>query len=316
VRINLTGELYKQEEIVKILIVILLGLLSTSCVSSLSESVPGIQQNSDPVLVGAGDIASCLSGGDQATADLIEGIEGTVFTTGDNAYPNGSWLEYAVCYGPTWGGFKDRTFPAAGNHDYHTKNAAGYFRYFGQRAGDPAKGYYSYDVGTWHIVVLNNYVPVNTGSDQEKWLRDDLAAHPAVCTAAYWHTPLFSSGVTHGGDLEVRPLWQALYDYGVDVVLNGNEHNYERFAPQDPQGRLDPSRGIRQFVVGTGGRGNLYRFGTPVPNSEVRNSDTYGVLKLTLHPASYSWEFIPVEGKSFTDSGTGVCVKSPPPLDN
>jgi len=291
--------------------IILLGLFLTGCVSSVSESVGTIQASHDPVLVGAGDISSCRSTGTEATADLIEGMDGTVFTTGDNAYPNGTSLEFNICYGLTWGLFKNRTFPAAGNHDYHTKDAAGYYNYFGPRAGDPSKGYYSYDVGTWHIIVLNSVLPVNAGSEQEKWLRADLAAHPSVCTAAYWHSPLFSSGVTHGSNPDMRPLWQALYDYGTDVVLNGHEHNYERFAPQDPQGSLDPKRGIREFVVGTGGGEKHYVFGTPLPNSEVRNSDTYGVLKLTLHPESYSWEFLPVEGKTFTDSGTGSCVKSP-----
>lgn len=263
----------------------------------------------DPVLVGAGDIAACDNSGDEATANLLDGIDGTVFTTGDNAYPNGTASEFANCYDPSWGRHKARTYPSVGNHDYQTPNAAGYFSYFGPEAGKPTEGYYSYDLGAWHIIVLNSNISVDAGSAQEQWLRADLAAHPAVCTAAYWHHPRFSSGVVHGSSSSMQPLWQALYDYGADVVLNGHEHNYERFAPQDPQGNADPARGIREFVVGMGGRSH-YEFGTPIANSEVRNSDTYGVLKLTLHPTSYTWEFIPEAGKTFTDSGTALCVES------
>ena len=261
----------------------------------------------DPVLVGAGDIAHCRSDGDEATAQLLDNIPGTVFTTGDNAYPDGSLDEFANCYDPTWGRHKARTYPSPGNHDYHTPDGAGYFAYFGSAAGEPGEGYYSYDLGTWHIVVLNSNLPVEAGSPQDQWLREDLEAHPAVCTLAYWHHPRFSSGIVHGSDASVQPLWQALYDHGADVVLAGHEHNYERFAPQDPGGLADPDRGIRQFVIGSGGRSH-YEFGNPIPNSEVRNNDANGVLKLTLHATSYSWEFIPEQGKTFTDSGTASCV--------
>lgn len=270
---------------------------------------PTSTPTSDPVLVGAGDIAGCNSNGDEATANLLDGIDGTVFTTGDNAYPNGTTTEFSNCYDPSWGRHKARTFPAAGNHDYHTTDAAGYFSYFGPVAGKPTEGYYSYDLGAWHIIVLNSNISVDAGSAQEQWLRADLAAHLAVCTAAYWHHPRFSSGVVHGSNVKMQPLWQALYDYGADIVLNGHEHNYERFAPQDPHGNADPKRGIREFVLGMGGRSH-YEFGTPIANSEVRNSDTYGVLKLTLHPTSYSWEFIPEAGKTFTDSGSAPCVET------
>jgi hypothetical protein len=261
----------------------------------------------DPVLVGAGDIAHCGSDGDEATASLLDNIPGTVFTTGDNAYPNGSAEEFANCYDPSWGRHKARTYPSAGNHDYQTPDGAGYFAYFGSAAGEPGKGYYSYELGTWHIVVLNSNLSVAAGSPQEQWLRADLEAHPAECTLAYWHYPRFSSGVVHGSDASMQPLWQALYDHGADVILAGHEHNYERFAPQDPSGIADPTRGIRQFVVGTGGRSH-YVFGNPILNSEVRNDDTYGVLKLTLHSSSYSWEFIPEAGKTFNDSGNAPCV--------
>jgi hypothetical protein len=264
-------------------------------------------ESSAPVLVGAGDIASCSTTGDEATANLLDGIAGTVFTTGDNAYKDGTLTQFTNCYHPAWGRHKARTRPSAGNHDYHTADAAGYYSYFGLAAGDPAKGYYSYDLGAWHIIVLNSEISAETGSPQEQWLRADLAAHPVACTAAYWHRPRFSSGARHGSSTSVQPLWQALYDFGADVVLVGHEHNYERFAPQDANGVADPMRGIREFVVGTGGVGH-YAIGTPVANSEIYNADTFGVLKLTLHPTSYDWEFVPEAGKTFTDSGTASCV--------
>lgn len=263
----------------------------------------------DPVLVGAGDIADCSSEGDEATANLLDSIPGTVFTTGDNAYPDGTETDFMECYDPSWGRHKARTFPSPGNHEYHTEGATGYFDYFGPAAGEPGKGYYSYDLGTWHIIVLNSEIQVSAGSEQEQWLRADLAAHPAACTLAYWHTPRFSSGDRHGSSVSIQSIWQALYDYGADVVLNGHEHNYERFAPQDPQGTADPVRGIREFVVGMGGRSH-YEITNPIANSEVRNTDTYGVLKLVLHADSYSWEFVPEAGGTFTDSGTAPCVQT------
>lgn len=264
---------------------------------------------SDPVLVGAGDIAHCSSEGDEVTANMLDDISGTVFTTGDNAYPDGSAEEFANCYDPTWGRHKDRTYPSPGNHDYHTPDGAGYFEYFGSRAGEPGKGFYSYDLGTWHIIVLNSNIAFEAGSPQDQWLREDLVVHPTACTLAYWHHPRFSSGTVHGSDESMQPLWEALYEYGADVVLVGHEHNYERFALQDPQGNADPVRGIRQFVIGSGGRSH-YTFGTPIANSEVRNGDTSGLLKLTLHNTSYTWEFIPEPGKTFTDSGNAPCVTS------
>ena len=277
----------------------------TSTATSISSETP--LPEGDPVLVGAGDIAHCSNDGDEVTANLLNSIPGTVFTTGDNAYPDGTIDQFMNCYEPTWGRHKVRTYPSVGNHDYHTEDAAGYFEYFGSEAGEPGKGYYSYDLGTWHIVVLNSNIPVDSGSPQEQWLRTDLATHPATCTLAYWHRPRFSSGTVHGSSPAMQPLWQALYDFGADVVLSGHEHNYERFALQDPQGLADPTRGIREFVIGSGGRSH-YSFGSPIANSEVRNDDSYGVLKLTLHSTSYSWEFIPEAGKTFTDSGNAPCV--------
>lgn len=267
---------------------------------------------SDPVLVGAGDIASCDDlAGAEATAKLIESIPGTVFAAGDLAYPDGSDEQFAKCYGPTWGRFKDRTRPAAGNHEYHSDGASGYSRYFGAAAGDPKKAYYSYDLGTWHIIVLNSECGDVGGCDaaspQGQWLRQDLAQHPVTCTLAYFHKPLFSSGAKHGNDAEMKRLWQTLYAANADVVLNGHDHDYERFAPQDPDGNADSKRGIREFVVGSGGKNSHRSFDKPKPNSEVRNADTFGVLKLTLHSSSYDWEFVPQAGKSFHDSGSGTC---------
>jgi hypothetical protein len=262
------------------------------------------------ILVGAGDIADCrdLSGA-EATAKLLDQLPGTVMAVGDLAYPDGS-KENFVCYDKTWGRAKSRTRPAAGNHEFRSVGGTPYFEYFGAAAGDPKTGYYSYELGTWHIVVLNSECQdvggCQAGSPQEKWLRADLAAHPAACTLSYWHKPLFSSGSAHGNDLIVKPLFQALYEANADVVVTGHDHDYERFAPQTPDGAPDPQRGIREFVVGTGGK-NHRPFVEPKPNSELRDATAFGVLKLTLKPGSYDWQFIPEAGKSFTDSGNGKC---------
>jgi hypothetical protein len=266
----------------------------------------------DPVLLAAGDIASCASPGDEATAALLDRLGGTIATLGDTVYISGTSQEFATCYHPSWGRHKRRTRPAVGNHEYGTAGAAGYFDYFGAAAGDPSKGYYSYDLGTWHIVVINSNCSqvggCGAGSPQEQWLRADLAAHPAACTLAYWHHPRFSSGDVHGSNAVLEPIWRALYEHRADVVLSAHEHNYERFAPQDSTGQLDWDRGIRQFVVGTGGRSHYDGFITPIlPHSEVRNGDTFGVLRLTLHATGYDWQFIPETGKTFTDAGSGTC---------
>jgi hypothetical protein len=291
----------------------ILVLLITGCGSeSTGPTAP------DPILVGAGDISTCANDGDEATARILDGVfppgapteRGLVFTLGDNAYDRGSPGEFAACYDPTWGRHRSRTRPAPGNHDYLTSGAQGYFGYFGAVAGDPAHGYYSYDLGAWHVVVLNSNCEAvggcGAGSPQETWLKADLAAQPTRCALAYWHHPLFSSGLIHGDHVFMSDLWRALQQLGVDVALAGHEHNYERFAPQDADGRADPARGIRGFVVGTGGR-SLYELGLPKPNSEARQASSYGVLKLSLHATSYDWEFLPVAGSSFTDVGTGTC---------
>lgn len=258
------------------------------------------------MLVGAGDIGSCHGRGAERTAALLDGIAGTVFTTGDNAYPDGSAEDFTNCYDPSWGRHKARTRPTPGNHDYHTPGAAAYFDYFGANAGNPSTGYYSYDLGDWHVIALNSGIDMSAGSAQEQWLRADLAANKRACTIAYWHRPRFSSAETHGSSRRPKAVWDALYEYHAEIVVNGHDHIYERFAPQTPDGELDRARGIRQFTVGTGGAG-IRRFSTLLPNSEAHNDRAHGVLKLTLFPGSYEWEFVAVEGATYTDSGIGVC---------
>jgi hypothetical protein len=284
--------------------------MSVACFHQLRKSAP---IPTEAVLVGAGDIADCnnLSGA-EATAKLLDQVPGTVMAVGDLAYPNGT-AENFRCYDRTWGRAKSRTRPAPGNHEFHSSGATPYFDYFGSAAGAPGDGFYSYELGAWHIIVLNSECidvgGCNSGSREEKWLRADLAAHPSSCTLAYWHKPLFSSGGAHGNDLEIAPLWQALYDAHADVVINGHDHNYERFALQNPEGHADDARGIREFVVGTGGK-NLRPFGTIKANSEVHNNEAFGILKLTLRLSGYDWLFISQEGRSFTDSGTTACHKA------
>jgi calcineurin-like phosphoesterase family protein len=269
-----------------------------------------------PVLVGAGDIATCNGSGDEATAKLLDRIPGTVFTLGDHVYQRATAVKMAKCYAPSWGRHAHRTRPALGNHDYLPSGSPAYYDYFGPEAGPRAKGYYSYDLGAWHVVVLNSNCAhvggCGPGSAQERWLRADLAAHRRTCTVAYWHHPRFSSGVNHGSDRAYEAFWEALYDFGADVIMGGHEHFYERFAPQTPTGRGDPAFGIRQFIVGTGGA-NRYRLkNQAVPNSQVRNASTFGVLKLTLRPDGYDWQFVPQDGQTFRDSGSGSCHGAPP----
>jgi hypothetical protein len=286
------------------------GSASPPIASGPIVSPPGASSPvGDPVLVGAGDIGDCETDDDSATADLIARIPGTVFTAGDNAYPDGSAAQFRECYDPTWGRFRDRTRPAPGNHDYLTEGASAYLDYFGAAAvnedGDP---WYSYEIGAWHVIVLDSECDdaggCGPGSPQGRWLAADLAASDAVCTMAIFHKPRFSSGY-HGASRSVAPFWDALHAAGADVVVNGHDHDYERFAPQNPAGREDRARGLREFVIGTGGTG-LREFGPPVPNSELRASVTHGVLKFTLRSRGYDWAFIPTTG-SFSDRGSAHC---------
>ena len=257
------------------------------------------------VLVGAGDIGACDLPGAARTGRLLDRIAGTVFTAGDNAYPNGTRGQFATCYDPAWGRHKTRTRPTPGNHDYRVPGAASYFDYFGSLAGERGRGWYAYALGGWRVYALNSNVAESAGSEQEAWLRADLAAHPTRCAIAYWHHARFSSG-PHGTSTRSAALYQALYDAGAEVVVVGHDHTYERFAPQAPEGRADAARGLRQFVVGTGG-GKLYDFRDPQPNSEVRYNAGWGVLKLTLYPRDYTWQFLGVDGGRVLDSGTRAC---------
>ena len=270
------------------------------------------------VFVGAGDIANCQlagGGGAAATGRLLDRISGTVFTVGDHAYPSGTAGEFHDCFEPRWGRHKARIRPAPGNHDYLTANGRPYFDYFGENAGPDRRGYYSYTLGSWHMVSLNSSIDAGRRSKQIEWLRHDLEEHRATCTLAYWHIPVFSSG-PHGAQRQdtswMVEAWRVLYEFGADVVIGGHDHDYERFAPQNPDGKADP-RGIREFVVGTGG-GGLYNFKNIRPNSEARSNRSYGVLKLVLGSADYSWEFVVGAGEPFQDSGTAACVTAPTSL--
>lgn len=293
----------------------------------LGFPLPNLLPGADPVFAGAGDIACDPSdpnynGGDgdknncheKATSDLLLGLRQSgnltaVFDLGDNQYENGDGTKFGTSYDQTWGRLKDITYPAVGNHEYLTPGARPYFEYFSTTAGVSQKGYYSFDLSAWHIVVINSMCSevggCSAGSPQEQWLRADLAANSKQCTLAYWHHPRFSSG-DHGDFTSMQPIWQALYDYGAALVLNGHDHDYERFAPQDPAGNPDPAHGIREIVVGTGGKNHTH-LKVLQPNSEVFNDNTFGVLKLTLHPKGYDWQFLPEPGKTFADAGSGTC---------
>jgi hypothetical protein len=252
------------------------------------------------VLVGAGDISSCSNNNDEATAQLLDNISGTVFAAGDNAYSSGSYTEYINCYDPTWGRHKSRTQPVPGNHEYMTSGAAGYFQYFNN-----IPAYYAYNLGSWRIYALNSEIDVSASGAQATWLQSDLNANPTQCVLAYWHKPRWSSGSSHGSDPSMQTLWQILYNAGAEVIVNGHEHNYERFAEMNASGAA-VSAGLREFVVGTGGAGH-YSFGSPLSTSQVRDYSSFGVLKLTLRAGGYDWQFVPVAGATFTDSGSGTC---------
>ena len=279
-----------------------------ACMAAVLAAVPGAAQTTTVTLVGAGDIASCHYTQDSATARLLGRIPGTVFTLGDNVYPDGTAGQFRDCYKPTWGKYKKRTKPTAGNHDYNTEGARGYFDYFGWRA-KPNRGYYSYERGRWHIVALNSncdYVSCTRDSAQGRWLRHDLANHSARCTLAYFHHPLYASGT--GSDTpEVKPLWRILYDRSADVILSGHAHRYERFRPITPNGEPDSANGIRQFIVGTGGAPGEGQIGPDDPNVQRKKLGTPGVLKLNLGAGFYHWKFVHIAGKTFTDSGTDEC---------
>ncbi len=225
-------------------------------------------------LVGAGDIAACTVWSEK-TALLLDAIPGTVITMGDNAYEDGTLDEYHRCYQPTWGRHRARTRPTPGNHDYHLPGAPGYFTYFGDSAGTPGEGYYSFDLEGWHVVAYNSVVDIGESSTQIEWLKSDLQAAASECVLAYGYHPRFSSG-WHGDEEKMSAAWAVFQDFGVDVVLSGHDHDYERFAPLDKSGEVSPDRGIRQFVVGTGGAG-IREIERPTAGSEARLA---GILRL------------------------------------
>jgi hypothetical protein len=273
--------------------------------------VPARAPASFTVVVGA-DIGECFGApagvsGAARTAALVTPQDALVLTAGDNTYDRGSPEEFANCFHPTWGAFKDRIYPTIGNHEYYTPNAEGYFGYFGGRAGPDRRGYYSFDYGGWHFISLNAIADVQPQSEQYRWLAADLQRTAnTLCTIALLHYPAFNSGEQYGSVKAMRPVFDALHAAGVELVLSGHEHVYERFAPQKADGTADPARGVRQFTVGTGGH-TLNPFGTPLPNSEFRYNAGWGILRLTLGPASYSWRFMPVGGGAALDSGTTAC---------
>lgn len=263
----------------------------------------------------AGDIADCRNrhykeSGAAKTASLIAGglasdADAVVLTLGDNTYPVGLLSEFTDCYEPTWGQFKARTFPAPGNHEYYTPHAVGYYQYFGKAAGPDRRGYYSFKLGKWHVLSLNSYLKPEEHQAQLAWLRTELEQHKAHCTLAYWHHPRFSSG-GHGSDLRMDEAWKMLANAGAELVLASHDHDYERFAPQNAEGERDTERGIRQFVVGTGGA-KLTPFRFRKLNSEASDNLAHGVLKLVLKDAGYEWEFLPTVAGSFSDRGMALC---------
>ncbi len=308
-----------------VLIFLLIGIIVTTVRSSQNTSRPliniKVEQTDDPLVVAAGDIACDPKSpsfnttlGDATNCHMNQTAKITtkinpdsVFLLGDNQYEKGEYGNYMASFDPTWGVFKGLVRPVPGNHEYYTPGASGYFQYFGASAHQDTSGYYSFDLGKWHIIALNSNCAMvggcNEGSPQYKWLVEDLTAHPSTCTLAFWHHPRFSSG-DHGDDPITQDFWKILYQNKVDVILNGHDHLYERFAPQNPQAQSDP-QGITQFTVGTGGK-NLTKVKDVRPNSLVRSDNQYGVLRLMLHDTSYNWKFLP-ENNTPIDQGAQVC---------
>jgi len=265
------------------------------------------------VLIGAGDISVCGNSGANRTAELIERLvdrypDAAVFTAGDNAQTMGTLDEYTQCFRPSWGRFQERIHPSPGNHDWFTDNGIPYFTYFGDQAGQPGLGYYSYDLGDWHIVSLNSNcdtVGCDAESGQAGWLRTDLQENGQRCTLLYWHHPLWSSGkveISTAGSA----FWRIASEFGVEMVVNGHDHHYERFAPLDREGQVDRNAGTRLFIVGTGGAW-LFDVNQPSPATEALDNSTHGVILFLLYPGRYDWMFIPVDAGGFTDTGSGIC---------
>ncbi|HEX7648853.1 MAG TPA: metallophosphoesterase [Noviherbaspirillum sp.] len=263
----------------------------------------------------AGDVADCKKrppkeSAAAKTAALIEaGLErekdAAVLMLGDATYPIGMPEEFENCYQPTWGRFKQRTYPTPGNHEYYTPEAIGYYGYFDNIAGPGRRGYYSVDIGTWHVISLNSNLKPTQNQAQLEWLKEDLDRNKAHCTLAFWHHAMFSSG-GHGSDSRMEQAWKLLAAAGADVVLSGHDHDYERFVPKDADGKRDDAHGMREFVVGTGGA-KLTPLTLQRSGSAVSDNSTYGVLKLTLKQQGYEWEFLPVDAGGFKDHGAALC---------
>lgn len=299
----------------KKLAVLALCLLVTGLNGAAAHPTDALADVTTHTVFAAGDISSCSNNADMATAKLIGSEPGRIIMLGDNAYPDGSAWQYANCFDPIWGVYKARIRPVPGNHEYHQKGAAPYFKYFGAAAGPAGKGYYSFDLGGWHMVALNSNCSeiggCGAGSPQWRWLYEDLKKNTKKCTAAYWHAPLFTAG-NYSGKTAMRSFWQLLYIYGAEIVMSGHDHNYQRFSPQDPRGNSSPTRGIRQFVVGTGGA-TPYSVPRSIPNLDASNGSTYGILRLRLGRNGYTSEFLQLSGSSSTDIVEGTCIDPPVP---
>ena len=301
----------------------LLGPTSTLAVSTAGDTATtawteeittGTTGDQTVTLVGAGDIAVCgPNETDSATAALVQTIldansTALAFTSGDNVYPDGSLNHFRSCYRPTWGAFKARTRPVPGNHEYYNNpRAEGYFTYFGSRAGPSGRGWYAFSPGEWRVYMLTSECRARSTcfAKQLDWLTADLTKNPRECVMAVWHRPLFSTG-EHGNSARMRGVFEALYKAGAELVVNGHDHGYQRLKPVDAMGIEDPRNGLREIVVATGGA-SLYDFPTNSHLVAVRDNTSHGVLKLTLAPGSYRWEFVPIPGDSFTDRGTAAC---------
>ncbi|MBN1654308.1 MAG: metallophosphoesterase [Deltaproteobacteria bacterium] len=273
-----------------------------------SDDTDLIDDSAGVAVYAAGDIGRCGTENDTLTGNLLDSLEGPILVLGDAAQGDGSWSDFINCFDPPWGRHKERMYPTPGNHEYYVRDADAYFDYFGDAAGERGKGYYSFDIGDWHVVSLNtncSEVMCSEGSEQEMWLRQDLAASDKACTLAFGHHPRYSSG-KHGDTSAIKPLWQALIDHGAEIVLAGHDHAYQRYWPMDAEGNLSAT-GLTEFVVGTGGS-SLRSFPNPQPcTCAIRQNTSFGVLRLTLKAKSFEWEFIPVEAGSFSDSGRAYC---------
>jgi len=283
---------------------IVFAVLAISCSGEMLLPVSGpgpIVQTT--VLLAAGDIGVCGSRGAAETGEMLDALQGTILALGDIAYPHGTAYDFINCYEPVWGRHKSRTRPTTGNHEYEAAAAQPYFDYFGALAGPPGVGYYSFKAGDWLVLSLNSNIPVGNTTAQVQWIRSELTANTSRCALAYFHHPLYSSG-PNGDNARLAGLWQLLYDMGVDVILSGHEHLYERYGPMTPDGQRNDAKGIRQFIVGTGGAG-LYSISRLHPVSEVQVI-SHGLLKLTLSSQAYQWEFLQTSGVR-GDFGQDVC---------